>query len=236
MKASFIPQGVYEDIINIVGQWKVVDMKSLSEMCNYDVGYHNLLKKVRKLETQGLIKGVLLGRKNKHIYLTDKGLKYTGHDYTYEICDENLTHDLIVSRVLKELLKNDSFMNGRMFHQISGDQLLPDAEVSVGKGRDIFRLALEVELTQKSQNRVKEKYRRYATGSVFTYGVFITNKVTLFNTYRRFLEEMKQDIQEAIVLILDKQMTATKFNYEKSECFYLGRTLSFECLFGDEKG
>jgi len=234
MSVNFIPHGVYEDIINIVGQWKVVDMKSLKDMCNYEVGYFNLLKKVRTLESHGLVKGVLLGSKNKHIYLTNEGLRYTGHDYTYEICDENLTHDLIVSRVLKELLKHDSFTNGRMFHQIPVDQIFPDAQITGTKNNDIYRLAIEVELTQKSKKRVKEKYRRYAKGSVFTYGVFITNKETLFRTYRRFLEEMNNDIQEAIILILDKDMTATKFDYEKTECFYLGKMLNFEALFGEK--
>ena len=235
MSLAFIPYGVYEDIINIVGQWKVVDMKSLGEMCNYDIGYHNLLKKVRTLETHGLIKGVLLGRKNKHIYLTNKGLKYTGHDYTYEICDENLTHDLIVSRVLKTLLTHESFIDGKMFHQIAVDKIFPDAEVKACKNGELYKLALEIELTQKEQSRVKEKYRRYASGCNFTYGVFITNKTTLFKTYCRYLQEMKEDIQEAIILILDKQMTATKFNYEKSECFYLGTSVSFAQLF-DESG
>jgi hypothetical protein len=233
MKARFIPQGVYEDIINIVGQWKVVDMNSLSEMCSYEIGYHNLLKKVRKLEAQGLIKGVLLGRKNKHIYLTDKGLKYTGFDYTYEICDENITHDLVVSKVLKELLRNDSFVDGRMFHQIVGEDLLPDAEVSGIKNQENYKLAIEVELTQKSQKRIKEKYRRYARGSVFDYGVFITNKESLFKTYKRFIMEMDKETQEAIVLILDSKMTATKFSYESLECFYLGRESLFNQLFGN---
>ena len=233
MSLAFIPHGVYEDIINIVGQWKVVDMRSLAEMCNYEIGYHNLLKKVRTLETHGLIKGVLLGRKNKHIYLTNKGLKYTGYDYTYEICDENLTHDLIVSRVLKTLLTHKSFVDGRMFHQIAVDRVFPDAQATANKNGELFKLALEIELTQKEQKRVKEKYRRYASGSVFAYGVFITNKETLFKAYCRYLEQMKEDIQEAIILILDKQMTATKFNYEKSECFYLGKSVSFAQLFNE---
>ena len=235
MSINFIPQGVYEDIINIVGQWKVVDMKSLSDMCNYEIGYHNLLKKVRTLETHGLIKGVLLGRKNKHIYLTNKGLQYTGHDNTYEICDENITHDLIVSRVIKVLLNHEAFIDGKLFHQIPVDRIYPDAELNVHRDGELFKLAIEVELTQKAQNRIKEKYRRYSVGKNFDYGLFITNKDRLFKTYSRYLLEMKQSTQEAIILILDTNMTATKFNYEKSECFYLGKTVSFNDLFSSNR-
>ena len=231
MSINFIPQGVYEDIINIVGQWKVVDMKSLSDMCNYEIGYHNLLKKVRTLETHGLIKGVLLGRKNKHIYLTNKGLQYTGHDYTYEICDENITHDLIVSRVIQVLLEHKNFVDGKLFHQLPIDMIYPDAKLSLVKNTECFDLAIEVELTQKAQNRIKEKYRRYSVGKNFDYGVFITNKERLFKTYARYLLEMKESVQEAIILILEKQMTATKFNPQKTECFYLGNSTTFNDLF-----
>lgn len=181
------------------------------------------------------MKGVLLGRKNKHIYLTNKGLKYTNHDYTFEICDENLTHDLITGRVLKEFLKFEGFYNGRMFHQIPAEKVYPDAEITGSKNGEIYRLALEVELTQKSESRVKEKYRRYSRENFFNYGIFIINKETLFKTYKRFLEEMNGEVQEAIILMLDKKLTATKFNYENSQCFYMGKSMSFFDLFGENR-
>ena len=42
---------------------------------------------------------------------------------------------------------------------------------------------------------------------------------------------MKESVQEAIILILEKQMTATKFNPQKTECFYLGNSTTFNDLF-----
>ncbi len=233
MAVDFVPQGVYEDIINLLGQWKVMDMKSLKEMCSYDVQYYNLLHKVRKLENHGLVKGILLGKKNKHIFLTNKGLQYTPYDKTYEICDENITHDVIVGKVLKELLRLESFFNGKMFHQIISDKILPDAEIEGQKDGECYRLALEIELTQKSQDRVKGKYRQYARGNVFNYGLFITNKMTLFKAYKKYLEEMKSEIQESIILLYDRKLTEINFDYQSSECFYMGQMTSFKELFGD---
>ncbi|MBT3236872.1 MAG: hypothetical protein HN353_13035 [Bdellovibrionales bacterium] len=235
MSVQFIPQGVYEDIINIVGQWKIVDIKGLEEMCSYEVSYFNLLKKVRTLESHGLIKGVLLGQKNKHIYLTNKGLQYTGNHYGHEICNENLTHDLVTARVLKELLKFDGFNEGRMFHQVPIEKIYPDAEITGSKSGEDYRLAIEVELTQKSERRVKEKYRRYSRESVFNYGVFITNKERLLRAYKRFLEALNPEIQEAIVLILDDKLSATKFSYQKAHCYYMGNNVRFIDLFGESE-
>lgn len=234
MAVDFVPHGVYEDIINILGKWKVMDMKSLNEFCSYDLKYFNLLKKVRTLETHGLVKCVLLGRKNKHIYLTSKGLKYTGYDFTYEICDENLTHDLIVGRVLKELIKTPHFIDGKMFHEIPVENIYPDAEVTGLKNKQSYKLAIEVELTQKTEARVKEKYRKYGRENVFNYALFITNKEPLFRTYKRYLEEMNSDAQEAIILLLDRKLSVTKFQFEDSRCFYLGKETNFKTLFGDD--
>lgn len=234
MAVDFVPHGAYEDIINILGKWKVMDMKSLNEFCSYDLKYFNLLKKVRTLETHGLVKGVLLGRKNKHIYLTNKGLKYTGHDFTYEICDENLTHDLVVGRVLKELIKTPHFIDGKMFHEIPVENLFPDAETKGIKDNQTYKLALEIELTQKSESRVKEKFRRYGREKVFNYVLYITNKESLFRAYKRYLEEMNSETQEAVILMLDKKLSVTSFKYQESTCFYQGRETTFLELFGDE--
>ncbi len=233
MAVDFVPHGVYEDIINILGKWKVIDMKGLKDFCNYDVKYHNLLKKVRTLESHGLIKSVLLGRKDKHIYLTNKGLKLTSYDLTYEICDENLTHDLVVGRVLRELLTYPSFRDGRMFHQIIVDDIYPDAQIDGKKNSQNYSVALEVELTQKSEVRVKEKFRRYAKDNSFTYAMFISNKEGLYRAYKRYLSEMNPDIQEAVIILFDKSLSTTKFNYQASNCFYMGKERSFNFLFLD---
>ena len=210
-----------------------MDMKSLSELSSYELKYFNLLKKVRTLETHGLVKGVLLGRKNKHIYLTNKGLRYTGHDHTYEICDENITHDLVVGRVLKELIKSPQFIDGKMFHEIPVENIFPDAEVKGVKDNQTYKLALEIELTQKSESRVKEKYRRYGREKVFNYVLYITNKEGLFKTYKRYLEEMNRDIQEAVILMFDKTLSVTSFKRENAKCFYQGKETTFTDLFGE---
>lgn len=235
MNENFVPYGVYEEIINLLGKWKVLDIKSLSEFSSYKVKYFNLLKKVRQLEISGLIKGVSMGGKEKYIYLTNKGLQYTGHDHTYEISESNLTHDIIVGRVLKQLLKMDQFIDGKMFHQVADFDVFPDALISGVKNDSTYKLALEIELTQKSEPRVKEKYRRYGRNTVFNYALFITNKWTLYNTYKRFLLEMNQETQAAIILLFDQNLNMKGMNTDNNKCTYLGKETSFSDLFSEKK-
>jgi len=232
MKTEFVPQGPYEDIINLLGQWKVLDMKSLSELSNYRLAYHNLLKKVRRLEQEGMVKGVSLGGKSKHIFLTSKGFMLTSHDQSYPIADENVTHDLVVGRVLRSFCKIDGFCNGKMFHQISTEEIFPDAAITGTRDGENYQLAIEVELTQKSQDRIKEKFRRYAKGNAFDYVLFVTNKESLFKTYARFLGEMKAEVQKAVILLFDKGLSVSKFDYGGSRCLYIGDEKRFGDLFG----
>jgi hypothetical protein len=117
-QSQFVPYGPYVDIINAVGKWKIVDLNSLIEVCNYDFKYSNLRKKVKVVEKYGIRKSVNLGRKRKHVYLSNMGIKFTSHDKTYELSDECMNHDVMVGTVLRAFLKFPSFYSGKMFHQI----------------------------------------------------------------------------------------------------------------------
>ena len=105
-----------------------------------------------------MVKSVNLGRKRKHVYLSNTGIKFTNYDNTYELTDECMNHDVIVGTALRAFLKYPNCYNGRMFHQIVENNISPDAVLSGEKGGNEYELAIEVELTQKSSRRVKSKY------------------------------------------------------------------------------
>ena len=42
---------------------------------------------------------------------------------------------------------------------------------------------------------------------------------------------MNSEIQEAIILMLDRNMSVTKFNYDSSLCLYMGQETEFSTLF-----
>ena len=171
-----------------------------------------------------------IAKKKKHLFLTKKGLEFTRYDYTYEICDANITHDIIVGTVLRKLLKFDFFHNGKMFHQINFEKILPDAEIYGGKKGNFIKMAIEVELTQKDQDRVKSKYIQYGREHYFNYCLFITNKAPLYKTYKKYLESMNLNIQKKIILLWDNELSTINFMPQDLECFYMGKTMPFKDL------
>ena len=92
-----------------------------------------------------------------------KALDFTNQDYSQEIAKENITHDLITARVLRELLNWKYFSDGRMFHQIESEELLPDAEVTGYRYGRKYVVALEVEaypkITVTSQRKVSSIFK-----------------------------------------------------------------------------
>ena len=228
---KFIPQGEYENIINIVGQWKILDTKTLFELCDYKLKYKSFMYKIHKLKKLDYLKGFYIEGKRLYLYLSNKGISICCHDSSYEICDENMTHDLITGVILRKFLEYDNFIEGKMFHQVLDDDVCPDAWVEGIKNSVSYSMAIEVELTQKSQERIKHKFIRYGL-SKYDYGLFITNKRGLFRTYIRFLGEMEMNVQQKIIMLLNEKFSTSSFIPEKSECIYLGKGKSFGELFG----
>lgn len=228
---QFVPYGAYIDIINTIGKWKIIDLKTLTSFCNFDVSYKNLAVKVKTLEREGFVRSVNLKRKRKHLFLSDKGIKLTGHDNTYEITDESLGHDLLVGTTLRSLLENVSFFDGRMFHETGDSDINPDAVISGSRNNRSYELAIEMELTQKSSSRVKSKYSRYSRSKSFDYCLFITNKVGLHKAYKRYLGEMTKTVQAKIILMHTEKLRPDQFIYLGEQCHFKGEDKSFEDIF-----
>lgn len=148
MKKIIVPSGVYLDLINLLGKWKILDLKDMLSLSQFDLKYDNLAHKVRRLEKSGFLKSINEGFTKKQLYLTNKGLKFTPFDTTGELGPVTMHHDLLAGRVLRTLNQLDNFKNPRMFHELEGGSPEPDATI-------------EFELHQKTKQRVKMKYSVY---------------------------------------------------------------------------
>ena len=93
-------------------------------------------------------------------------------------------------------------------HQIFGEKLLPDGEIVIegGGGKEV-RIALEIELTRKSQDRIKWKFGRYKKEIQFDFVFFITNKEGIFKGYGKHLTHMVKKIQDGVAVIYDPNLS-----------------------------
>ena len=227
----FSKSGIYREIIEALGRWKILECRNLHKLINTNVTYETLKRRVRILETQGVIESKYFNNKLKYIFLTDLGLKYTGADQTFSPKEEELTHDIICSKVVQELFKYSNVIDANMYHQIKRSGLNPDAELIIQKENE-YKVALEIELTQKSQRRIKAKFEKYAGSAELDYCVFITNKQRIIDTYSRFLREMKEPIQEKFFFVFGENLLGVNRILDNSQCSYQGEKVPMESLFG----
>jgi len=236
MNKEFIPNGEYLNVLMGLGCWKILDANKILSTGIVKVKYKDLMKKLTKLEKVGLVNSFRKGNAVKHFYLTDQGKKYSGKISGCGIDADYLNHESATSRVMWELLKNSELQNGDGLYYDEIKSVDPDAVILGKINNQDYKLAIEVELTQKSSKRVVEKFNRYKQQSLFDYTVYVTQSRTLFNAYKKILDSLCKRVQKQIILILEENLIEGKINFNKSVCFYMNNKVNFTKLLKLESG
>ena len=184
------------------------------------------------MEKKGHLAGRYFKRLGKYVYLTEKGAI---HSSTGARPDEpSIDHDLICSEVILNLLKFDNFLSGSVSDR-PDSELDPDGVIQGVKGGKPYTLAIEVELSQKSEFRVEKKFADYAEEDTHNFALYITHKKSLFENYRKILIKMNPQIRQTIVLSLAEKLGAKQYDYQRAVYWLDGQEYSFNALFGEEK-
>ena len=231
MEKIILPLGSYEKILSQLEKWKVLSLKDLCTIMADQVGYKGLSKQIKKLEEQGFVSSLITQDNSKFLYLTNKGAGVTASGVSYDKSEENLNHDLKCSLVLRELIKYKNFIDGQMLDDRS-DGISPDAKIVAKINDNEYVLALELELSQKSKDRIKEKFKKYGSNDAYPHALYVFQKPEVMAAYSKILGGMTDKIQKKIILLLETKLSIYKFDYESSVCFFKGEQRKFESIFG----
>lgn len=231
----FIPMDNYMVILEEVGRWKIIGMKKLYNSLNLDSSYSFFCRQVRKLELEGFIRSITGSRKRKYLTLTTSGSKLSPYNAQFDESDAELNHDLIVSNVVSELNKFETLGEGHVLHESDFFQVEPDGLIYINKDGIHGSMAIEVELTQKAKPRITSKYAAYKRADCFNYCLYIFNKETVYNAYRRQLDGMNDKVREKILLTCDPNLSISQFSYLGRPVYFRGEESVFEELFANKK-
>ena len=112
MRETFLYSGTYEDIIQTLGRWRILELRSLLDKVEYKFSYQAFAKMVSKLERLNYVGSIYYQGYRKYLYLTEKGLKEAGLEKSWPINKEVLLHDLICVNVFSYLLGLGRFGSG----------------------------------------------------------------------------------------------------------------------------
>lgn len=232
----------YFDLLIPLKKWKILNIKALKEEAEYNGSFSGLYKIITKLEKNLLIDSFVNAWSNeKYVYLMPQGIKALGEDEkSLTINRDQRLHDSLVSKAARELCNYSFIENVYLDYQTREAfpllERVPDALVT-GKLKGPFKMAIEVELTQKSQDRVKQILRTYSDSKVVNQVLYVTDKQTVFNAYTKYLNEKDSEIiKEKFLFLLNKDLVKNGPALQNAPVLFKGKMTDLKTIFESASG
>jgi hypothetical protein len=227
----------YFELLTPLKKWRILSVRDLKEQSGHNGSRSSFYKIITKLENYLLIDSFINSWSNeKFIYLMPNAIKVLGSENKLlPVNRDQRFHDAIVTRIALNFKEyhfvKDIYLDqeiGKIFPLIEKN---PDILIT-GQLKKEFRLAVEVELTQKSKKRVVEIFRSYSQSIAVNNIIYITDKLSLYKTYLRYLDELKEEINtDKFIFIYKKDLNNKTFNIINSKILYQGHETSLKQLF-----
>ena len=223
------------NILEPLTKWRILDLNSIEEEISYLYTRSSLHKTVRRLENFGLIHSFMDPFANrKFIYLSKLGESLINpHGIPSGIAIETIFHDAKVSEITREMVKRDGFHGATIEHHLpkNEDSHRPDA-LMTGQFKNSFRMAFELELTQKSKSRVAKRFEYYLKSQAYEYVFYLFPRNRVLSTYHTLLEEnFPFEAQKKIILCHNETIFGRFFDLSKGRVFFKGREGEFNDFF-----
>lgn len=178
------------DLLKPLASWKILNLNTLKKFSKYKKGSSSFYKTITKLEENLLIDSFIDSwGKEKFVYLTQEGFRAIGYeDYSCEMKRDERFHNAYLVQACIPLYFLDNFKEmsmhafrktGNSFHKNESDARC----LFECYGKD-FNLAIELELNQKSKNRVENIFKLYNQEENLDFVLYISHNNSLLNTYK----------------------------------------------------
>lgn len=222
-------------------KWRVLDIESLRKECIRAPKYHNFYRIIRILEKQKILEGYRdpFNRK-KYIYLSSFGESQLSlNEHPTALSKDTLIHDIKVTEVTKAMIDLGWVNDADLEHQIYDKRnfkttfkVIPDAILHGSKKGTKFKIALELELTRKNNQRIVEKARQYLEGDQFNYVLYLFAKKSLMGKYMEIIEEKHgPQIMDRLMFFYNENLTAKADEIKTWSGFFKGKRLALGELF-----
>ena len=179
-------------------KWRVMDVNSLRKECLRAPKYHNFYRIIRELQKKKILEGYRdpYSRK-KFVYLSPIGEgQLSLKENPTSLSNETLIHDLKVSEITRSLYELGMLDDVELEHEIHDKRsfrltykIIPDAILYLEKKGHKFKIAFELELTRKSNQRLTEKMKQYEDSTFYHYVMYFFPSQNLMEKYIAQAEE-----------------------------------------------
>ena len=171
----------------------------------------------------------------KFLYLKPDALKALGQEKALLPVNIDIRfHDAITTKVALFFKSypfvKDIYLDQEIPKHFPIMEKTPDILI-VGEKTKPFKLAIEIELTQKNKTRVLDIFKRHSESKIINNIVYITDKKNIFSSYENYLSELDSSIDcSKFIFVYEKDLNAKTFNLLNSRALYQGRETSLKIL------
>jgi hypothetical protein len=234
----------YDPILKQVLKWRALPMPLLKELSDYQGLDTSFRRVITKLEKVSLLKSRPFKGKSKLVYLGPELIK-SSQTRVVPLYDESLIHEGVVTMVTNRFLQSGIFKDATLAHEVitssfgHGIRRLPDAILEGQTTGESFKMALEIELTQKAKTRVRNKVEDYLSNKVFDYIFYIFNDEAVYSSYKKTItsfinsnnNEQRKEAEIRFILGFKKDILHTGINLNELEVFYKGKLTKLSKIF-----
>jgi hypothetical protein len=214
------------EILLPLKEWRILSILDLKNIVRHEKSNSAFYKTISKLEKNGFIKGFQNPwTKEKYLYLLPNALKTLGEDkYILPINLDQIFHDSIVTRVALQLKGvsriEEVYLDSNIPKYFPVMENTPDI-LAVGATENSFKLAIEIELSQKSKPRLREIFKSYSNSKVINNVIYLTDKKSIFDFYTNFLKEEGSELkEEKFIFIHEKNLRLKGLDILNSTAFF----------------
>jgi hypothetical protein len=218
-----------------------MDLDSLRKEIDYEPNYYNFCRIIRCLEKSKVVESFKhpFNRK-KYLYLGQVGEnQLSTNENPTAISKDTLIHDLKVSELARSFLNLRWVESAELEHKLTDKRnfkvnykIIPDALLQGRKNGTHFRIALELELTRKNNQRIVEKARLYQDSSYYDYVMYVFSKQNVMDKYIEILQdELGENNLSHFMFFIDKNMTCEMTDLRKMEGYFNSKQLRLSDLF-----
>ncbi len=221
---------VHLQLLRPLIKWKILTLENLFEESIYQGTYKTFNKVMRGLEKKGLVQGYrdYFSRK-KYIFATELGneLLLKGGKFTPN--HHSMFHDTRMVELIRELRlrKNvNEFDLEHVYRDFSYDRsdggYYPDGVLEViTQADDNVKMAVELELTQKSSTRIQNKYYKFIKDDTFDYVIFFFPEESILKKYVEvFQEHLETQHSDLFIFCHNPHLVKGKINLEDTTGYY----------------
>lgn len=222
-------------------KWRVMDLESLRKECLRVPKYKNFNRIIRNLEKKNILEGYRdpFSRK-KFIYLSSFGEgQLSLKENPTALSKDTLIHDIRVSEIARGLISRGWVDDVELEHQIHDKRnfkmefkVIPDAILHLEKRGHKYRLALELELTRKNNQRLVEKVKQYEASIYYNYVLYIFPSSSLMEKYIEVItDKLGVDALKRIMFFCHQNISSDADNFEAIDGIFAGKEVQFKDVF-----